>query len=666
MPKCKFNLQKNGFIHKWSDVKHIISIINDHENSYIDYINNAIQALELCEEFNECSTLQFIKDQLKLLLKPPKRRIYSKHTVIFSLELLGVSPAAFRLVRNSKSLILPNEGLIRSLISNTFKDENLGNILKNLNPQQRVVNMLFDEVKLKKSIRYYGNHLLGYSENNPSDLATSALVIELVCHYGGPKYIFRIYPVNKLNAQQLRPMLLEAANTVVQKGGHLLSLICDNCTLNQATYKALGGPGKVDLQPIGISIFLLYDYVHIFKNIRNNWYTEPSKKLTFTVDNKDYLASWNDIETLYNADKVMPVRLTKLTQASVYPKPLQRQSVPLVCKVFNEKTSAALLSLNNQFQFQEGTIIFINLVSQWFKMMNIKDKYACIRLKDDLRAPWVLNCPSFGKLKEMCKVISSCRWSGGRGRVQKMTQFTADAFIVTTTNVISAAEYLLKDLNFQYVLPAVFSQDPEEKFFGQARQRSGGKFYIDITDVVAAGRTQQMHQLIKYDAAPDCSDRKGINCPVCSQEILSEDIDLVHELDIHETQSLMETSDILKQKVVYLGGFLNHKYIEVNAEEEEISSEFISELNCGGLHLPTLNTVYFVYCAINLHNKLDLPRKKCNKYFKKLLTFIDVPLALNDKACNSLTNILFKAFSLNVSDNEKQKGCLRRAEKLSD
>ena len=183
-----------------------------------------------------------------------------------------------------------------------------------------------------------------------------------------------------------------------------------------------------------------------------------------------------------------------------------------------------------------------------------------------------------------------------------------------------------------------------------------------------AGRFQQMHQLIKYDAVPDSSLRKSIDCPVCPQEVFPEDIDLVQDLDIHETQSLLGTSDILKQKVVFLGGFLTHKYIEQNVEEEEeeISAEFISELNRGGLHLPTLNTVYFVHCAINLHNKLELPRKNCSKYFRKLLTFVDAPLALNDKACNSLTNILFKAFSLDVSDNEKQKGCLRRAEKLSD
>ena len=85
----------------------------------------------------------------------------------------------------------------------------------------------------------------------------------------------------------------------------------------------------------------------------------------------------------------------------------------------------------------------------------------------------------------------------------------------------------------------------------------------------------------------------------------------------------------------------------------------------GGLHVPTLFTVYFVHCAINLHNKLGKPRQNCCKYFRNLLSYIDAPLAQNYKACKSLTNILFKAYTLDVCDTEKQIGCLRRKEKLS-
>ena len=82
----------------------------------------------------------------------------------------------------------------------------------------------------------------------------------------------------------------------------------------------------------------------------------------------------------------------------------------------------------------------------------------------------------------------------------------------------------------------------------------GGNFYI--ADVIAAGKVQQMHQLVKYDVIPESSSQKSVECSVCQQDILPEDIDLVHELDIIETQTLLETSDILKQKVVYLVGFL--------------------------------------------------------------------------------------------------------------
>ena len=72
-----------------------------------------------------------------------------------------------------------------------------------------------------------------------------------MCNYGGPKYILRIYPTSRLNADKLRDMLLEAAIAVVHTGGRPLTFVCDNCAVNQKAYKDLGVPGKVDLQPLG-------------------------------------------------------------------------------------------------------------------------------------------------------------------------------------------------------------------------------------------------------------------------------------------------------------------------------------------------------------------------------------------------------------------------------
>ena len=73
--------------------------------------------------------------------------------------------------------------------------------------------LFFDEVKLTETLRFSGGSVVGYAQNDSSDteiLATHALVLEVVCHYGGPKYMLRIYPVAKLNSNQLKDILLEA------------------------------------------------------------------------------------------------------------------------------------------------------------------------------------------------------------------------------------------------------------------------------------------------------------------------------------------------------------------------------------------------------------------------------------------------------------------------
>ena len=146
-------------------------------------------------------------------------------------------------------------------------------LLQELQPQQRLVNILFDEVKLTETLRYSGGHVVGYAKNGSADaglLATHALVIEVVCHFGGPKYILRIHPVAKLISNQLKDILLEALAAVSNTGDTTISCICDNCNTNVSVYAKLGGPGRVFIDILNSHAFLVYDYVHLFQNIRNN------------------------------------------------------------------------------------------------------------------------------------------------------------------------------------------------------------------------------------------------------------------------------------------------------------------------------------------------------------------------------------------------------------
>jgi hypothetical protein len=88
--------------------------------------------------------------------------------------------------------------------------------------------------------------------------------------------------------------------------------------------------------------------------LRNNWITEEQQELHFTDGGNDYIARWSDVKALYDEDRLTAVRLTKLNHTSVYPKILQRQSVPLVCQVFHAKTTAAFLALKDKFHMKTG------------------------------------------------------------------------------------------------------------------------------------------------------------------------------------------------------------------------------------------------------------------------------------------------------------------------
>ena len=50
---------------------------------------------------------------------------------------------------------------------------------------------------------------------------------------------------------------------------------------HQSVYVLLGGPGIIYVD--GIPLFIVFDYVHIFKNVRNNWYTEVTGQLAFSL-----------------------------------------------------------------------------------------------------------------------------------------------------------------------------------------------------------------------------------------------------------------------------------------------------------------------------------------------------------------------------------------------
>ena len=89
-------------------------------------LQKALQSLQCMDTLLDSPHYQFLLEQLDLLLVQKNGRRYQKNVIIFAAELFTLSPAAFRMVKKSGTILLPDETIIRGQLSDALCDENLG------------------------------------------------------------------------------------------------------------------------------------------------------------------------------------------------------------------------------------------------------------------------------------------------------------------------------------------------------------------------------------------------------------------------------------------------------------------------------------------------------------------------------------------------------------
>ena len=96
--------------------------------------------------------------------------------------------------------------------------------------------------------------------------------------YGGPKFLCKMLPVKKLNADFLFEQTNILLENLKEAGAKVIAIVCDGNRVNQAFFKKFD---TIFPWLTKDNLFLLFDYVHIFENIRNNWITEATQELEF-------------------------------------------------------------------------------------------------------------------------------------------------------------------------------------------------------------------------------------------------------------------------------------------------------------------------------------------------------------------------------------------------
>ena len=176
--------------------------------------------------------------------------------------------------------------------------------------------------------------------------------------FGGSLFMARLLPVYSLDADLLFDQ--------IQK---LILVLSDNLGANQKTFKlfheTFGSQGIFAVShPIPNSVltklYLFHGPMHLFKNIRNNWVTEKMKTLNFVEPfTKNVVqAKWSDLIDIYNKEMDAPIKLTKLSHASLFPTNIEKQKVSLAVNVFNEKTDAELTAMDTKVMVENVTIMW--------------------------------------------------------------------------------------------------------------------------------------------------------------------------------------------------------------------------------------------------------------------------------------------------------------------
>ena len=175
---------------------------------------------------------------------------------------------------------------------------------------------------------FQGNHLIGYSVDQPDKLARTILALMVCPSLGGKPFVARLIPIYTLDGDMLFDQILKLINIIHEASDNVFLVMCDNLRAHARTFglfhERLGSLNEFSVNHPNSNgnidrLYLLYDPIDLFKNIKNNWLTEKLQKLKFFIpgENETVIAEWKHIVLIYNPER--DIKETKLDFATIFP-----------------------------------------------------------------------------------------------------------------------------------------------------------------------------------------------------------------------------------------------------------------------------------------------------------------------------------------------------------
>lgn len=656
---CDFKLSR------WSQLSNLLSHFKSDQNTTkdennqtvamsninkgLDYLNTAVEVLHEVVDFQYHMNLEIIVDQLKQIVG--NRNRYSRSTIIMSFLLYCQSPSCYNLLR--EYLVLPHKRYLQSLSSSLeLSSESEGsnknylvNVSKTLSDTEKVVALQIDEIYISPRLDYRGNSITGMAANsstsNTNDLAKTVLTFMVSSAFGKLSEVVSMFPVNNIKGSELTILINKCIHFVQSCGFEVLCVITDNHSINRSAFKIMSPSYSISNPKFPEKkIFLLFDFVHLFKNVWKNWLNLKNIDQTFTYCNFEcssstenvMYAKFQHLKDFYEKEKNCVVKQAyKLNHKSLYPSVLDRQKVPLADNIFHSSTIAALSSLENY----TDTAKFLQIIRTWWDIVNnrqvikgyIKRNVLCQPLSrsSDQIISWLQN---FALWLE--------RWHGMKDYNGHLSNETYGAMHHSTVSFLSLIKYVFETYSsVEYILPGKFTTENLEKRFGLYRSLAGCNYNVSLEDIVNSEKKIRIKHIFKKA-------KKNTNFSLSELkrdfEILAtsdrfEDIDDPNNfsfreevqlfLCIFDNSSYLQNLDLDEGAKLYVCGYAVHVVAKritcesccalIKLSKGEFSeNHYFNSLQRGGLSLPSDNVcfifthMYAILCDVS--NKITLEK----------------------------------------------------------
>ena len=630
--KLKWLLGEANACDLWSKFENLLSHLNLESASTLTVTDKLTQCKETIEEILETDNdemsskkkvMWFCAEQLGLICKDSMK--YSCDFLVWSYSVFMTNPSLYTSLRDSGVLVLPHPNYLRKLSISTgakcLNTENshelfLKETFSSLKSEEKLVNVLLDEIHVKKGLSYKGGKIYGASVNSdePATTIQAFMISSLLSKH---KHVAALYPVCKLTADTLLDLTHKVLAFLHDIGYKVVSLIADNNRVNRKMFEKLcDGPLTPSISnPYDSSeqLFLLFDSVHLLKCIRNNWLNQKKPIQTFVIPSPSNLtiqeeASLQPLKELYAKERKKCVKLAPgLSEKVLFPNNLERQNVQLVVRLFDEKNVAALKTMN--LPGVSGTAAFLQQIMSWWHIVNVKtpDKGVALRQAqcDPIRQDSSTD-PNLLFLTTFVQWLAA--WEGmelvQHERIGQLSRETAFALKHTTATLVKLCDYLLKDHDFRYVLLGKFQTDKLEGRFGQYRKMSGANYNVAVAQVMESERKIKVINVLSMGSSKfGPLTLTELNHSQLESQSHSESVDCLEKFK--GVEKYVKEQSLSKQDesvMMYIAGYVAHvvrkrlkcdlcvsrisldKVMEAEIPEE---CQYLHSLDRGGLKWPT-------------------------------------------------------------------------------